>query len=406
MPTFTYKALHDDKTAYEATVEAKDRFEVYNIIRKEGGQVVSVREMRHTHTSFSFDPFRFFKRVKENDVILLTRNLGSMLKAGLALSRALGVIERQSKKARLKEVVQGINTEIQQGGSLSSGMLKYPGIFSHLVTSMVQAGEESGTLSETLHTTANQLEQSYELKKKVKGAMIYPGVIVSVLIVVGALMMIFIVPTLTTTFRTMNVELPLTTRVVISISDFLVHNTIAALLILVGSIAGFVMGIRTSVGKRVFEAVFLRVPVIGTIMKETNSARTGRTLASLLTSGVNMLTSIDITRDVIQNSYYKEVLVTAHDTVQKGQPLAQVFMDAEHIYPPLVGELIAVGEETGALPDMLREIAEYYEREVEQKTKNMSTIVEPFLMLIVGAGVGFFAVSMISPIYSITSTIN
>lgn len=405
MPTFKYKALHDDKTAYEATLEAKDRFEIYNVVRKEGGQIVSVTELKGSALHMEIDLFKFFKRVKEVDVILLNRNLGAMLKAGLALSRALGVIERQSRKARLKEVVRGINAEIEQGGSLSSGMLKYPQIFSKLVTSMVQAGEESGSLSESLGTIASQLEQSYELKKKIKGAMIYPGVIVSVLILVGSLMMIFIVPSLTGTFKSMNVELPMSTRVVIGVSDFLVAHTLSALLILIGAITAFISGMRTGLGRRIFETVFLRIPIIGTLMKETNSARTGRTLSSLLASGVNMLTSIDITRDVIQNSYFKDVLTAAHESVSKGQPLAQVFMDAENLYPPLVGELVAVGEETGELPGMLKEIAEYYEREVDQKTKNMSTIIEPFLMLIVGAGVGFFAVSMISPIYSITTSI-
>jgi type IV pilus assembly protein PilC len=405
MPTFKYKALHDDKTAYEATVEAKDRFEVYNLVRKEGGQIVAVSELKGSALHMEIDLLRFFKRVKEVDVILLNRNLGAMLKAGLSLSRALGVIERQTRKARLKEVVRGINAEIEQGGSLSSGMLKYPNIFSKLVTSMVAAGEESGSLSDSLGTISNQLEQSYELKKKIKGAMIYPGVIVSVLLLVGSLMMIFIVPSLTQTFTSMNVELPFTTKVVIAISNFLVAHTISALLMVIGAIGGFIFAMRTSIGKHIFEMIFLRIPIIGTLMKETNSARTGRTLSSLLAAGVNMLTSIDITRDVIQNSYYKAVLVAAHDTVQKGQPLAQVFMNAENLYPPLVGELIAVGEETGELPGMLKEIAEYYEREVDQKTKNMSTIIEPFLMLIVGAGVGFFAVSMITPIYSITSSI-
>lgn len=405
MPTFTYKALREDKTTYEGTVEAKDRFEVYNLVRKEASQVISVTEARKSASLLSFDVLAPFRRMKENDKILFTRNLGAMLNAGLALSRALGVIERQSKKPRVKEVVQGINHEIQQGGSLSSGMLKYPNVFSGLITSMVQAGEEAGTLATTLTTIADQLERSYELKKKIKGAMIYPSVIVSVLLLVGVLMMIYIVPTLTNTFRDMGVDLPLSTVVVIAISDFLVAHTLVALLLLIVSVSGLIALGRTKMGKRIFETFFLHTPLIGTLVRETNSARTGRTLASLLSSGVNMLTALDITKDVLQNSYYRTVIMQAKERVQKGQALAGVFIEEEKLYPPLVGELIAVGEETGALPDMLREVAQYYEREVEQKTKNMSTIIEPFLMLIVGGAVGFFAVSMISPIYSITSNI-
>ncbi|MBP9749991.1 MAG: type II secretion system F family protein [Candidatus Pacebacteria bacterium] len=406
MPRFTYKALKEsDRTSYEATVEAKDRFEVYNIVRKEGGQVVSVKEAKAGMSLVSLDIGRIFSRVKENDKVLLTRNLGAMLKAGLSLSRALGVINRQSKKAKLKEVVTSITKDIEQGSALSEAMLKYPKVFSNLITSMVRAGEESGTLSETLATISDQLEKALDLKKKIKGAMIYPMVIISVLGVVGALMLIFIVPTLTSTFTGMGVALPMSTQIVISLSDFLIAHTVMALVLIVASIVGFRMAMHTPVGRRVFEMVFLHIPLLNTLMKESNSARTGRTLASLLASGVSMLTAIEITRDVIQNSHYKDVLDTALANVQQGKPLADVFAQAEHLYPPLVGELIAVGEETGALPDMLREVAQYYEREVEQKTKNMSTIIEPFLMLIVGAGVGFFAVSMISPIYSITTSI-
>lgn len=405
MPTFTYKALRDDKTSYEGTIEAKDRFAVYDLVRKEGGQILSVAEGGGARSALSFDIGKVFSRVKEMDKILLTRNLSAMLAAGLTLSRALGVIERQARGARLREVVQGIEADIQKGGTLSSGMLKYPNIFPGLVTSMVSAGEEAGTLTETLRLISEQLERAHELKKKIRGAMIYPAVIVSVLIAVGALMLIFIVPSLTQTFTSMDVELPMSTKFVIALSDFLVNYTLLAFGGLLALGVGFVAAMRTKQGKRVFETVFLRVPIIGTLMKETNSARTGRTLASLLSSGVNMLSGIDITKDVVQNSYYRDVLVQAREAVQKGEPLAKTFMDNEWLYPPLVGELIAVGEETGALPDMLSEVAKYYEREVEQKTKNMSTIIEPFLMLIVGGAVGFFAVSMITPIYTITTSI-
>jgi type IV pilus assembly protein PilC len=406
MPTFKYKALKKgEKESYEATIEAKDRFEVYGIVRKDDAQVLSVEEVTTTHAALSGDILKVFRRIKDTDRILLTRNLGAMLNAGLSLSRALGVIERQTKNPKLKDVVKGMSSEIESGGSLSSAMLKYPQVFPNIVTSMVAAGEEAGTLSESLTIVSLQLERAYDLKKKVKGAMIYPSVIVSVLLLVGVMMMIFIVPTLTETFREMEIDLPMSTRVIIGLSDFLVEYTFMAFLILAAVIAGGIATMRTERGKRGFESIFLRIPMLGTLMRETNSARTGRTLASLLRSGVDMLSSIEITRDVLQNHHYKDVLVRAHKEVQGGKALASVFVAAEDVYPPLVGELIAVGEETGALPDMLLEVAAFYEKAVEQKTKNMSTIIEPFLMLIVGGAVGFFAVSMISPIYNITSTI-
>lgn len=406
MPLFEYKALREgERESYTGKVDADDRFKVYDIIRKENAQVLSVKEITASKTLLEFDLLSFFLRIKENDKIMLTRNLGLMLKAGLSLSRALSVIERQSKKPKLKEVIKGVSTEIEQGGSLSVAMGKYPKVFSNLVTSMVAAGEEAGTLAESLVTISEQLDRVYSLKKKIRGAMIYPSVIVFVLGIVGTLMMIYIVPTLTETFKSMKVDLPMSTTIVIAVSDFLVAHTLISFLAVVTAIGLFMAGMRTTSGKRLFETIFLHVPVIGTLMKETNSARTGRTLSSLLSSGVNMLSSIEITRNVIQNSYYKDVLSSAQSEVEKGQALAKVFIEAEKVYPPLVGELIAVGEETGNLPDMLLQIATFYENEVDQKTKNMSTIVEPFLMLIVGGAVGFFAVSMISPIYGITASI-
>jgi type IV pilus assembly protein PilC len=406
MPKFTYKAIKKaDGTPYEATVEAKDRFEVYGIVRKDGGQIVSVKSASTGALSFNLDLGKIFGRVKEQDKVLLTRNLGAMLHAGLPVIRALRVIERQTRKARVKEIIGLVIGHIEQGGSLSEALEKHPKVFTQLITSMVRAGEESGSLADTLITISDQLERALDLKKKIKGAMLYPLIIIFALVMVGALMLIFIVPTLTKTFTDMDMELPMSTQFVIGLSDFLIANTLLALIIVTAGIFASIYALRTKAGKWAFETGFLRIPVLGTMMRESNSARTGRTLASLLSAGVGMLTAIDITRDVVQNLHFRKVLNEAHAQVEAGKPLAGVFANNEQLYPPLVGELIAVGEETGALPDMLKEVASYYEREIEQKTKNMSTIIEPFLMLIVGAGVGFFAVSMISPIYNITSTI-
>ncbi len=405
MPKFTYKALRkEDNTTFEATVEAKDRFEVYSIVRKEGAQVLSVHESSKGGSLGSIDLGKLFGRVNGMDRVLITRNLGAMLRAGLTVTRALSVIERQTRKTKLKEILHAMNADIEKGAQLSDAMKKHPKAFPSIVTAMVRAGEESGTLSDTLRTISEQLEQSVELQKKVKGAMLYPSIIISVLLIIGALMLIFIVPTLTSTFAGMGVELPASTKFVIALSDFVIAHTLLALVLLVAAIVGCVMALRTPAGKHAFEALFLKVPILGVLMKEVNSARTGRTLSSLLSSGVNMLQAIEITCDVVQNTHYRTVLAQAQEQVQQGKPLAEVFTRAEKLYPPLVGELIAVGEETGALPDMLKEVAEYYEREVSMKTKNMSTIIEPFLMLIIGGAVGFFAVSMISPIYSITSS--
>jgi len=405
MPTFTYKALKkEDGTSYETTVEAKDRFEVYGIVRKEGGQIISVKEIK-SGGAFVARANACLGKVKTTEKIMLMRNLGSMLEAGLTVSRALNVMERQTKNQKLQSVLADIKRAIEQGDDLNSSMAKQKKVFSPLMVAMVKSGEESGTLAEACHLVADQTERNDEMKKKVRGAMIYPGVILSVLFVVGILMMMYVVPSLAEAFESLDAELPTTTKIVLGISDFVVNYTLLVLLGIVVSIGLFMMTIRTKNGKYAIETIVLRIPVVGVLVKETNSARTTRTLSSLLTSGVHVIQALEITQEVIQNTHYRVVIKKAAGVVQKGSPIAEVFMAEETLYPPLVGELIAVGEETGNLPHMLKEVAIFYEKAVDRKTKNMSTIIEPFLMLIVGIGVGFFALAMISPIYSITSSI-
>ena len=298
-----------------------------------------------------------------------------------------------------------VGESIKKGSSLNEAFSKFPKVFQPLFVSMVKAGEESGSLSESLAVVGKQMEKAHNLKKKIRGAMIYPTIIVFAMVIIGIVMLMYVVPTLTQTFKELDVELPKSTQFVISLSDFLTNNTIIALITIIALGIGGVIGFRSKRGKRIFEYIILHIPVISNMVKETNSARTTRTLSSLLSSGVEVVNSLSITGDVIQNSYYKEVLDCSEKDIQKGLPLSKAFMENENLYPILVGEMIAVGEETGQLSDMLHQIAEFYESEVEQKTKNMSTIIEPFLMILIGTVVGFFAVSMVSPIYSISAGI-
>jgi type IV pilus assembly protein PilC len=270
---------------------------------------------------------------------------------------------------------------------------------------MVRAGEEAGGLSQALSVIGTQLEKSYLLKKKIKGAMIYPAVILSALVIIGILMFIFVVPTLASTFKELHTQLPFSTQIIIGISDFLTNNLILALSGIVGVVASFVLALRTKKGRRAFEFLIFRLPVVGELVRESNAARTARTLSSLLSSGVGMIEAIKITQDVLQNSYYKEVMGVASEQAQKGIPLSAVFVQHGDIYPPLVGDMVEVGEETGKLAEMLMNVATFYENEVDDATKNMSTIIEPVLMLVIGASVGFFAVSMITPMYSVMSNI-
>jgi type IV pilus assembly protein PilC len=245
----------------------------------------------------------------------------------------------------------------------------------------------------------------YDLERKVRGAMIYPAVIFSVMIAIGALMMVFVVPTLTATFKDLNSELPFSTKIIIGISDFLRDHTLLGIGILIALVALAYSFFKTKVGKRSADFTLLHIPLISTLVKETNTARTARTLSSLLYAGVPITNAIQITGEVLQNSYYKEVLKKAQASIEKGAVMSGTFMEREDLYPVFLAEMLSVGEETGKISEMLAGVGTFYEEEVSQKTKNMSTIIEPFLMIIIGTFVGFFAVAMISPMYSVMDNV-
>lgn len=401
---YKFKAIRANGEKYEGEKEADNKFALYEAIKKEGGTFLHVEEVK-THSSRSFKMPSIFNKVKTADKIQFAKNLGVMIEAGLPITRAIAVMERQSKSAPFKKVLAALSADIVKGEALSAAMEKHPETFSKLFLSMVKAGEESGSLTGSLKSVGDQLEKSHLLNKKVRGAMIYPAIIFGVMIGIAVLMLIFVVPTLSSVFKEMDVELPLMTRIVIFISDFLKNNLILSLLGAGIAAYGVYYFKKTPKGKVFFDTVALKIPIISVIVKETNAARTARTMTSLLTAGVDILVAIRITGDVVQNGYYKEVLKKAEITVEKGKPISAVFMAEEKLYPAFVGEMSSIGEETGKLSEMFGNVAAYYENEVEQKTKDLSTVIEPFLMIFIGIAVGIFALSMLSPIYSLVDTI-
>jgi len=405
MTRFNYKTQNNTGKIETGVIEATDKFSLAAQFKNEGKIVISIDEFKQKDYLKLEVLNEMLSRIKLQDKIIFARNLSAMINAGLSLSRALGVLERQSTNLKFKKVLQSLTYNISKGKSLSDGMKEFPKVFPPLFVSMVGAGEESGNLADSLLIVGNQLEKTYLLKKKIKGAMIYPAIVISAMIIIAILMFIFVVPTLSETFKSMNVELPMSTTIIIGISEFLANHGILALLIAVIVVTVLVILFRTPKGKRYGELTLLHLPIFSKLVKESNSARTARTLSSLLSAGVDVVEAISITKSVVQNSFYKDVLTAAGENVQKGIALSAIFMENSNLYPVLVGEMIEVGEETGKLSDMLLRVAEFYENEVDTATRDLSTIIEPILMVVIGAGVGFFAVSMITPMYSIMSGI-
>jgi type IV pilus assembly protein PilC len=329
-----------------------------------------------------------------------------MLKAGLSLSRALLVLKKQTKNPKLSAILTSISNDINAGDTFSAALAKFPKVFSNLFVSMVRAGEESGNLANSLTDIGINLEKSNSLTKRIKGALIYPGIIMSAMVVIGILLFAFVVPTLASTFKSLGATLPWSTQLLIFFGNFFSHNLILSFVIVFGAVFSMFLLFRAKFMAKYIDFVVLKIPVISNMTKELNTARTARTISSLLFSGVSITRAVEITEDVVQNIYYKKVLQEAKTAIEKGAPFSEVFEANTNLYPIMMSEMIQVGEETGKLSDMLLQIALFYEEEVENRTKNMSTIIEPVLMLFIGAGVGFFAISMISPLYTILGSIN
>lgn len=398
---FSYKGRDTQGRIVEAVIAAETKADAIGAIRESGVIPLVITEKK----GLTFGSITFFNRVKLSEKIMFAKNTAGMLRAGLPLSRALEVLRKQTTNQYLRSIIAKLLGVIDAGGTFSEGLATVPKVFSSLFVAMVKAGEESGKLPDALIEITTNLEKSYALNRKIKSALMYPSIIFCAIILIGILMFIYVVPTLTKTFKELNVELPLSTRIVVGISD-LVSNHIGLLLVgIIGIVALVITLARARATKRIFDRVVLRLPIVGTLLQEVNAARTTRTLASLMVSGVSIGRAISITKDVLQNSQYKAVLEEIETTIEKGEPMSSIFIQHTALYPVMVGEMIEVGEETGKLSDMLLDIAIFYEGEVDAKTKDLSTIIEPVLMIVIGAAVGFFAVSMLSPMYSIMDSI-
>ncbi len=405
MSHFIFKARKLSGEVYKGEKDANDHFELYKLLRDQGDEVVEYKEKKSSakwNLNFSFSIFGAVKAVEK---INFARNLGAMLEAGLALSRALVVIEKQTKNPAFKKIINSLIQEIDTGITLSDAMAKHPRAFPKLFVAMVQAGEQSGTLAESLKIVALQAESAYALDKRIKGAMMYPSVILTAMVIIGILMFVYVVPTLLKTFTELKIKLPPTTQLVLNISNLLRDHGLVVLIVFLIFVGFLIWFSKKDMGKKVIHAFILKIPVIGTLIQEVNTARTARTMSSLLSSGVDVVESVNITSAVVQNVYFQQVLTEAADSIKNGELMSKTFSQYTKYYPLFFVEMMSVGEETGKTGEMLLGVARFYEDDVNQKTKDMSTIIEPVLILVIGAAVGFFAVSMIQPMYSLMGSI-
>lgn len=400
MAKFFYVAKNQAGEVRNGDIEGGDEREIAENLKKEGFWIISLKQIAGQQKRSA--PFwSGFMRVSLKSKMIFCRHLAVMMSSGLALSRALNIIESQEQNTRFKAVIKRMEADIKKGISFADALAQHPGVFNRVFVSMVKVGETSGNLEEILNILADQLEKDHKLVSKVRGAMIYPGIILSVMVLMGILMMILVVPKITSLFEEFNAQLPPLTRFVVAVSKFMSKNVILTFVILLGTVAGTRFFAKTEPGTKIFHKIFIKAPVIGSIITKVNSARFSRILSSLMKSGVALVESLNITSDTLGNYYYKKATMQAAKDVQKGIQLSQVLKNYENFFPHLLIQMVEVGEETGKTEQVLLKLAIFYEEEVDQITKNMSSIIEPVLMVIIGAAVGVFAISIIQPIYSL-----
>jgi len=346
-----------------------------------------------------------FSRIPLKEKLFFVQHLGIMLKAGISLARALKTLARQTDNKRFAKILDDIAEKVEKGNTFSDSLKDHEKVFGELFINMVEAGEISGKLEEVLHQLFIQMKKEYKLISKVKGALTYPTVIMCAMFGIGTFMMIVVVPKITSMFEDMNAELPLPTKILITVSNTLVHHGPISAAVFIIFVVAFVKIIKTKKGKYVFQAILLKLPVISPIIKKINLARFARNISSLLKTDIMIIKTFQITANVLGNVHYRKAIMDMSQKIKKGGKISDVINSYPHLFTPIVAQMVAVGEDTGELDNILMELAEFYEEEVDQIMENLPAIIEPLLILFMGVGVGGVAISIIMPMYSLTAAI-
>ncbi|MEC8332689.1 MAG: type II secretion system F family protein [Verrucomicrobiota bacterium] len=411
MAKFKYTAIDANGKQKTGTVEASSQDEASSKLSGSGLMPTKIIDIRgSTSTSKAKNkgakkakkPGGFGKVIKSEELATFTRQLATLLEAGLPLLRALEVMIRQERNLRFQAVLQQIADQVKSGNTFSDGLAQHPKIYDRLYVNMVRAGEAGGVLDVVLSRLAGFMEKAQKTKKKVKSAMVYPVVVVGVAVSIVALLMVVVVPKFQTIFDDMldGAALPGPTQLVVGISNFMRENIILTLILLFAGFVGLKFFLKTPVGSKLFNWLSINTPKVGDLVRKVNIARITRTFGTLLSSGVPILQSITITKDITGNKFYEDSLGRIHDSVRDGESLAKP-MGRESVFPNMVTSMVDVGEETGELADMLNRVADNYDEDVDNAVSGITSIIEPVMIVFLAVVVGFIVIALFLPIVEI-----
>lgn len=381
----------------ELTASSKD--EVIAYLRKQ--QIIP--------TAISQKPKPLFRlpaaRVNDKDIVIFTRQFATMIGAGLPLVQALEILSKQTENKTFAKTIGEIKVDVEGGSTYADALKRHPRTFNDLYTNMVAAGETAGILDTILNRLAQYIEKAMNLKKKVKGAMIYPTVIISVAVMVIVVIMVYVVPTFSRMFTQLGGILPLPTRIIINVSDFLAGpGGVIILAGIIGSVISVTLFRRTEKGKRFTDAILLKFPIAGILFRKVAIAKFTRTLGTLISSGIPILDGLNITAKTAGNQVIEDAILKVRQEVSQGKTIAEP-LSRSKVFPPMVTEMIAVGESTGALDSMLGKIADFYDDEVDNAVSNLTAMIEPVLMVFLGVTIGFIVISMYMPIFKLITLV-
>ncbi len=346
----------------------------------------------------------FFKlqKVPTTAKIFLLQNLAIMIKTGIPLTEGLRTLGEQTKNQKLKLILNDLGEKIKGGKNFGEGLAEYQNDFGELFVNMVKAGEVSGQLEKVLKELYGQTKKDHEIKTKVRNALIYPSIIVVAMIGIGLFVLFFVLPSIMSMLSDLQVQLPLPTRILIGVSNIAQKHGILLAAALSVLLAAAVKIGRTKKGKYFLDAFFLKLPVVSPIIQKINLARMARSLSSLIKTDIDIVNTLDITSRILGNSLYRRALSESIDKIKKGQKLESIFRAYPKLFPPVIIQMIAVGEETGALDEILENLAGFYEEEISETMDTLPTIIEPILMILIAIGVAGVALAVMMPIYSLT----
>lgn len=344
------------------------------------------------------------KKVKLKDLTIFSRQFSTMINAGVSLVRTLNILADQATNPKFKKSIGEIRSKVEEGNSLSDALKDYPRIFQKLYVSMVRAGETGGVLDEVLDRLATFLEKQAKLEGQIKSAMVYPLVVLVIATAIFFFLLTFVLPIFKDMFDSMNAELPAFTQMLINMSTLVRTKGIFVLLGMGGAVWSFKRFINTTYGRKWFDGVMLKAPVFGPLLRKTSVARFTRTLGTLLRSGVPLMQALEIVQDTAGNVHVAEAIAKVRDAVREGEGLTKK-LEETGIFPPMVTQMIAIGEETGAMDDMLSRIADFYDNEVEEAVKALTSLLEPLMMVGIGGMVGSIIIGMYLPMFSIIGAI-